>query len=197
MGVTNKAFFEPQKEFYNNEIKRPAEEFGDDIARSLGQLTGRDHKSKLFRIYRDVRISKDKTPYNTHLHLLWSATDTGAPSWFFGAAPDYIVLGMGVMGMDGAALDAYRAFIDREGAELQSEMETAGAQISDWGPAPLKRVPKPYEQDHPQADMLRRKALAVTCDLKPDWRETGIVAAIDTKAKDLLPVYKRLSSINN
>jgi hypothetical protein len=71
-----KAFYESHKVFYRDEIKKPAELMGDLFAEDLARLTGKPHVSKVFRIHRDVRFSKDKTPYNTHLHLLWSRPAT-------------------------------------------------------------------------------------------------------------------------
>jgi hypothetical protein len=59
--------------FYRDEIKKPAELMADLFAEDLARHTGKCRMvSKVFRIHRDVRFSKDKTPYNTHLHLLWS-----------------------------------------------------------------------------------------------------------------------------
>jgi uncharacterized protein (TIGR02453 family) len=96
-----KAFYEEHKVFYRDEIKKPAELMGDLFRRGPRAAHRRAPWSKLFRIHRDVRFSKDKTPYNTHLHLLWSRPgDAVTPAWFFGASPDYLTFGMGVMGLE-------------------------------------------------------------------------------------------------
>lgn len=55
-------FFEAHKATYNSEIKKPAELLADLLAEDLARTTGQAHKPKLFRIHRDVRFSKDKTP---------------------------------------------------------------------------------------------------------------------------------------
>ncbi len=68
-------WFQDRKDFYTAEIKKPAELLADLLAEDLNRLTGVPHKPKLFRIHRDVRFSKDKTPYNAHLHFQWNRPD--------------------------------------------------------------------------------------------------------------------------
>ena len=190
-----KDWYEGQKARYADEIRKPAELFADLVAEDLTRALGQAFTPKVFRIHRDVRFSKDKTPYNTHLHILWSPAAGGplAPSWFFGLAPDYFLLGLGVMDLKGEALTRWRAFADRRGDALKTALVRAageaGARISDWGPEPLKRVPKPYGPDHPHGDLLRRKAFAVTADMPVDWAETELVKAVGAQARRMRPVY--------
>jgi uncharacterized protein (TIGR02453 family) len=90
------------------------------MAEDIARATGKPHVPKVFRIHRDVRFSKDKTPYNTHLHMMWSrgAEATRAPAWFFGAAPDYLTFGMGVMGLEKDTLTRFREMVDKTGDDL-------------------------------------------------------------------------------
>ena len=55
-------WFEAHKSTYTDDIKKPAEFLGDILAEDLSRLSGTTLKPKLFRVYRDVRFSKDKTP---------------------------------------------------------------------------------------------------------------------------------------
>lgn len=188
-----KDWFEPRKDSFVRDIRKPAELLGDLFAEDLARRTGVAHRPKLFRIYRDVRFSKDKTPYNAHLHLLWRQSGEGpAPAWFFGSAPDYLSFGLGLMDLRGPALTRFRAFIDRHGAALEAAMARAarrGAGLSDWGPPPLKRVPAPYGADHPQAGLLKRRALALHVPLTDGWRATGLLPAMGEAAQTLMPVW--------
>ena len=151
-------------------------------------------KSKLFRIHRDIRFSKDKTPYNTHLHMMWrpSGSET-APVFFFGSSPDYLSVGAGVAGLSGPRLARYRSAVDRDGDAIVDALETAhegvGATLTDWGAPPLKRVPKPYDPDHPHGELLKRKSLTVGCELPDDWRDRGLVPSVNACARGLLPVW--------
>jgi uncharacterized protein (TIGR02453 family) len=163
-----KTFYEAHKAFYRDEIRKPAELLADLIAEDIARATGKPHVPKVFRIHRDVRFSKDKTPYNTHLHMMWSrGGEAKAPAWFFGAAPDYLTFGMGVMGLEKDTLTRYRQMIDEDGDDLTDALAkagtAAGVTLSDWGPEPLKRVPKPFDPDHPHAELLKRKSWPCTC----------------------------------
>jgi uncharacterized protein (TIGR02453 family) len=82
----SKDWFEPRKEQHASQIRRPAELLSEILAEDLSRLTGRSHAGKVYRIHRDVRFSKDKSPYNAHLHILWSAGE-GAPGWFLAVEP--------------------------------------------------------------------------------------------------------------
>lgn len=190
----SKDWFEPYKAHYKDTIAGPAGFFADLMAEDIARITGKPHIPKVFRIYRDVRFSKDKTPFNTHLHIMWSPADKNpaGPAWFWGLAQDYFVLGMGLMSLQGQNLTRYRAFVDKHGNSLQDALNqtaSARAEISDWGPEPLKRVPKPYDQDHPHAALLKRKALAISAPMPADWRETGLVKATVSRAETLMPVW--------
>ncbi len=189
-----KEWFAGQKDFYTAEIKKPAELFANLLAEDLARLTGKAHKPKLFRIHRDVRFSKDKTPYNAHLHIIWTPAKEGAPAWFFGSSPEYLSLFTGVMGLKGERLTTYRAFIDREGDALTDAMADAAAKagttLSEWGDAPLKRIPKPYAENHPHADLLKRKNLILQAPPARNWKTEGLIGATLESAEALLPVWK-------
>lgn len=194
-----KDWFEPRKAEYVADIRKPAELLADILAEDLGRMTGATCAPKVFRIYRDVRFSKDKTPYNPHLHLMWRQTGReDAPVWFFGSSPGYLIVGTGLAALPGPALTRYRSMIDRDGAEIAAAIDAArqsvGAELSDWGPPPLKRVPKPYAPDHPQGDLLRRKSLTVSAPLPADWRAAGLVKAIHKTAEGLLPLWRLLDA---
>ena len=192
-----KAFYEAHKAFYRDEILKPAELLSDLMAEDIARATGKPHVPKVFRIHRDVRFSKDKTPYNTHLHMMWSrGAEAKAPAWFFGAAPDYLTFGMGVMGLEKDTLTRYRRMIDENGDDLTDALDkaatAAGVTLSDWGPEPLKRVPKPYDPDHPQAELLKRKSLAVHMPLPADWQTAGLIPSLNALVPPVLPVWRIL-----
>jgi len=144
-------------------------------------------------VYRDVRFSMDKTTWNAHLHLLWSPADKDglAPSWFWGVCPDYLVLGMGVIGLRGPDLTRYRAFVDSWGDPLSGALEDAfakGASFGTWGPEPLKRVPKPYDANHPHEELLRRKGFTLSVPIE-GWQEAGVLKATLARVADVKPVW--------
>lgn len=193
----SKAWFAPRKDHYTENIKKPAEFFADLLADDFSRITGQPHKPKVFRIYRDVRFSKDKTPLNAHLHILWSVLGDNpfAPAFFFASSPNDLSIGFGIPSMQGPVLTRFRTFVDRWGDQLEDAIAQTGMTFSDWGAAPLKRVPKPYDQDHPHGDMLRRKGLVLGTPLGSDWRvaEGGLIKVVRDKFEAAAPVRNLLN----
>ena len=186
-------WFEPRKQRFEQDIRKPAQLFTDLMADELGRLTGDTHTGKLFRIYRDVRFSKDKTPYNPWVHILWSPGRAMVPAFFFACEPGMLRLFFGVTELKGESLARYRAFVDTQGPALDDAIAQTGGTLADFGAAPLKRVPKPYDPDHPQGQLLRRKGLVLGRDLPGDWRARGLVAATRDGAKAFLPLRQMMA----
>lgn len=185
----SKDWFNPRKDHYNERIKKPAELFADLLADDFTTLTGLAHKPKVFRIYRDVRFSKDKTPLNTHLHIAWNASEHRfSPAFFFASEVDGLHVGCGIMGLKGEDLNRYRAFVDNWGGLFNDAIKATGMTPSDWGDAPLKRVPAPYDQDHPHAELLKQKKIVLGRPITNDWRKDGIYKAVKRAFKDIAPL---------
>lgn len=193
----SKDWFSPHKDHYTNAIKKPAAFFADLLADDFSRIAGRPMKPKVFRIYRDIRFSKDKTPLNAHLHILWSPiTDNPfAPAFFFASRPDYLGIGFGIPAIKGAALTRFRAFVDGWGDQLVEAIDDTAMTFSDWGAEPLKRVPKPYDQDHPHGVLLKKKGLLLGAPLHPDWRtaDGGLIKAVRDQFEAAEPVRKLLN----
>lgn len=189
----DKNWFEERKDHYINDIRKPAELLATLFAEDLSRLTGRSQTPKVFRIYRDVRFSKDKSPYNPHLHILWSAEPPNAAGWFFSVDPVEIWFGMGLLGLTGERLNRYRHFVDQQGDKLRAILDgladSHGSAISDYGPEPLKRVPKPFDPAHPHGDLLRRKGFALGASLSDDWRSSGLLKRMNETAKAYRPLW--------
>lgn len=179
----NRDWFNEHKKEYEAAIKTPGTVLGNEMAARLTLLTGKEATPKLFRINRDIRFSKDKTPYNTHLHLLWS--DGSGPAFFFGLSPDYVTAGCGVMGLQKERLDAYRRAVDLHGDQLSSNVERLKNNGYRLDEPELKRVPAPFEKDHPHGQLLKRKSLALWYDLSP----------IDLKADEVFERFEALMPI--
>ena len=149
---------------------RPGKEFVRAIAPELKKLSNSIRcepriNGSVFRINRDVRFSKDKTPYKAHLDFtFWDGPERGfsTPSMFLRIAPKGLVIGAGVHDL-GPAATAFRSAVDngRQGAALSKVLEALEVSYSINEPA-LKRVPRGYQAEHPRADLLRRKGLTVT-----------------------------------
>jgi len=161
-------WFTANKDRYEQFVKEPAEIFVELMIVELERLTGQPHKPKIFRIYRDVRFSKDKTPYNAHVHItFFPVGGKDGVGWFFGLNTDQVTLGGGVFQFGKEDLDTYRMRVaGSDGEELVTILDGQLANGGRINEPPLKRVPKPYEQDHPRAELLKRKGLVV-------WKDIG------------------------
>lgn len=190
-------WFAEHKAQYDADLKAPAQLLLDQIAHDLGKQTGDNIDTKLFRPHRDLRFSKDKTPYTTHLHMLWTRRGGGHQDigYFFGIASDYVSAGVGLMAFDKAVLTDWRAAIDGPFGDQISEAIAAaqnrGATLRD---PDLKRVPAPYPPDHPHADLLRRKGLSLWQEI--DEAEYGDPAKALHRSFDLFaPVTRFLKTL--
>ncbi|MBV7396500.1 TIGR02453 family protein [Mameliella sediminis] len=156
----DRAWFRENKSRYDSELKRPAEKLLAQMAGWLAAKRGPVPRTKLFRPHRDVRFSEDKTPYHTHLHMMWSLPDGRA--WMLGISTEYATAGAGLMHFEAAQMDRWReAIATNRGENLSRMIEAAGWRVD---PPALKRVPAPYPADHPQEALLRCKGFVA-------WRD--------------------------
>lgn len=165
----NREWFEANRTNYVRHVKSTSEAFAAILAREIGARIGAEVSSRIFRINRDLRFARDKTPYNTHVHISVSGTGgcrEGGPAWMFGLEPGSLTLGAGIFAFDSARLSHWRKLLDSaEGAEARhilEELTRSGVRLSE---PELKRVPAPYPTDHPCGADLRRKGLSGWIDV--------------------------------
>jgi len=174
---------------YDAVLKPGALALLEKVSGPLSDLTDTPITTKLFRPHRDVRFSKDKRPYNTHLHMMWQMTVEApqAPVFFFGIGLDYVTVGAGMMGFDKPVLENWRKFVDLDTARVVGIVESVEAKGFARRAPDLKRVPPAYDKDHPGADLLRHKGFVVTGDIAENTPELP---------KTLLAAFKALWPIN-
>jgi len=155
------------KDTYDTKLKACALSLLDEMAPRIADISGAQVTTKLFRPHRDVRFSKDKTPYNTHLHMMW-ALESGArqdPVFFFGIGLDYVTAGAGIMGFDKPVLDDWRKFVDLDTDRILKICNALTSDGASFREPSLKRVPSPYDKDHKAADLLRMKGVVASKEL--------------------------------
>ena len=78
-------WFTANKTRYQTQLKAPALLLQEQLSANLTKITGDSVSAKLFRPQRDIRFSKDKTPYHCHLHMLWQIQGelSSGYSWAF------------------------------------------------------------------------------------------------------------------
>lgn len=130
----------------------------------------------IFRIQRDTRFSADKSPYKTHVAAHMPIHPIAAERWYtpslylhFGLDDSVLAVGAWEVGKELLPVLRQRFADDGWGGRLQaimSRLEQDGFQLS--AHEQLKRVPAPYPQDHPRAELLKRKGLSVSLQDIPE-----------------------------
>lgn len=187
----NRDWWTENKHRYDEMLKAPALLMLDVVADHLGDMTGSDVTTKLFRPHRDVRFSKDKTPYNTHLHMLWTTSRGGVNlGYFCGISPEYFTLGGGVMQFEKPELIKYRDAIAAPASPLAKAVNDGLAKGFTLREPQLKRVPSPYPKDHPNAELLKRKGLALWYAFDAG---NNVIDVAQSKFTDIWPFQKILA----
>ena len=127
----------------------------------------------LYRLNRDIRFSRDKSPYKTHVAaLLWEGGDKhDAPGIYLHVSPDEVLFGGGMWVFEHEGrLDRYRKRLqdDASAQRLESSLSharKAGLQIE--AQEQLQRPPRPFTPEHPRAALSRYKGLTVGKRMKP------------------------------
>jgi uncharacterized protein (TIGR02453 family) len=163
----SKAYWQRNKDVYDTIVRAPMEELLAELEPGYGE-------GRIFRPYRDVRFSRDKSPYKTaigatvgdgYVHVDARGLAVGSGKWEM--APDQ--------------LERYRQAVadDGSGEELDRIVTAArGKGLDVHGHDVLKTAPKGYPKDHPRIELLRYKGLIA-------WQEWPAGAWLGTKrAKD-------------
>jgi uncharacterized protein (TIGR02453 family) len=163
----SRTYWQDHREVYERAVHAPMVAMLDALEPEFGP-------AKLFRPYRDVRFSADKSPYKVHLGALVAHPgDTG--SWYVQISATGLMLGGGLFHLAKDQLARYRSALaaDRTGKPFAATVSRLTKQ--GWtviGDA-LVRVPRGIDPDHPRGDLLRHKSIALTVDHgDPDWFTT-------------------------
>jgi len=121
-------------------------------------------KKKLFRIYRDVRFSKDKTPYNSHFSM--SLAREGAHrrgGYFIKITPGDTMIGGGFYNPEPKDLKLIRSHIAADSKPLRKIMKSKKFKdtFGELMGMQVKTAPKGYDKNHPDIDLLRYKSMYV------------------------------------
>lgn len=159
-----KAFWMAHHDLYRAKVLAPMEAL-------LGELAPEFGDGRVFRPYRDVRFSKDKSPYKTNIaasngagYISLNATTLGVGAGLYMPSPDQLV--------------RFRAAIDhdRTGNELVGIVAALSKKgVSVHAHDVLKTAPRGYPKDHPRIELLQQKGLTA-------WREWPIGAWLGTAA---------------
>ncbi len=211
----DRGWFQPRKTEFERHLKEPLEalcaELGEQFRRRKIPL--RADAGSPFRIYRDVRFSKDKSPYKTYVSASFPWDEAGTPSvprsrteavhrpgGYFSFSPDEAYVGGGMWHADRPHLEAWRRLVVDEPKRLHAVIDAPkftkafGALDAEDR---LKRVPSGYPADHPDIELLKLKdvlfgrRLTDAETLSPDLPE--VIAEAFAMATPMLRLLASLS----
>ena len=159
----SKAYWAAHKPVFDGCVAAPMQELLDELEPTFGV-------AKMFRPYRDVRFSKDKSPYKTRQYAVVHGGATGIQGLYLGIDADGLHVGGGLYQAPTEQARRMRAAIadDLTGRELRKILDTLLGKGFELSGEQLKRVPKPWDETHPRAELLRYKALTAHFHHPPD-----------------------------
>jgi len=167
-------WFQPRKAVFDAQVKEPMRQLVDAVNEAMSRFAPEyvtDPDKAIFRIYRDTRFSKDKTPYKTQIAASFPRRGAaGGAGYYFAVSHKEVAIGGGIYMPAPETLRAIRGHVAEHYPEFR---RICGARaVKQWFGAmqgeQLARVPKGFDPAHPAADLLRYKQFLLYVELPPD-----------------------------
>lgn len=200
----NRDWFNANKSRYLESVVDPMGKYIVSIAPHLGRISPhykadpRPHGGSMFRIYRDTRFSKDKTPYKTHAacHFRHEAgRDAHAPGFYMHMETDRVSIGGGIWLPPAKQLGLIREFIVDNPSAWQKlakspEIRKMGGVKGDS----LKRPPRGYDPDSKHIEDLKRKSFYLMAEADA---ELALTPALVTESAKVFRTAAKLNRFIN
>jgi uncharacterized protein (TIGR02453 family) len=180
-----KTYWTRHKAVYDATVKAPLQAIAEELAPEFGM-------AKVFRPYRDVRFSHDKTPYKTHQGAVIHP-EGRAGAWYVQISADGLRVSGGCWRMESDQVARYRRAVADgvQGPRLQAEVDRLAAAGWSIDGERLTRVPTGYAADAPRLDLLKHKSLHASRGWEPaDWLHTR--RALD----EVRDAWRELTALN-
>jgi uncharacterized protein (TIGR02453 family) len=206
-----KPWFEAHRAEYEEHVKAPMADLVEEMDRRLSafapEIVG-DPKRSIFRLHRDIRFAKDKSPYKTHaacwfFHQAGTSkvgreADGGGAGFYFHLEPGASYVGGGCWMPPRPALLKFRAAIASDPRKFERIAKAPALRKRYDGLSEeemLKRVPRGYEEDHPAARWLRHQSFTVGRPLT-DAQVTGsrLGSILESDYRAILPLVRWLNA---
>ncbi len=160
----NREWFDLNRDRYQA-VKAETEAFIDSLIEGINdfdELGPLSAKQCMFRLFRDTRFSKDKTPYKLNFggYICMGGRKTGNAGYYLHLQPGESFLGGGLYRPDSARLAKVRAAIDEDASRFHAI--NAEPAFQDWygkfDGESVKSAPRGFKKDHPEIDLLRLKS---------------------------------------
>ena len=195
----DREWFNANKHRYENDLLEPALAFIEDFGLRLPAISphlvadARRQGGSLFRIYRDTRFAKDKSPYKTQAGIYFRherSKEAHSPGLYLHLEPRNVFAGGGIWHADPKTAHAVRTAIakDPDGwAEAKHGIELAQGEA-------LKRVPTAFDKGHRHADDLRRRDFAaIRRFTQKEATTAGFLDRYEDACRSFTPLMRFLS----
>jgi uncharacterized protein (TIGR02453 family) len=199
----NRVWFESHKHEYEEYLRLPMQSFIFSLQphfQSFAPEFDLSPKRSIFRIYRDIRFSNDKTPYKTHIaaHFVLWGKEKGlvGSGYYFHVEPGEVYIGGGIYMPDPDQLKGIRKAIAERSDEFLSILNNQRfkKQFGKLDGDRLQRIPKGFDETHPMADWLKLKQFFVGKSLaEAVCYKASLVETIAAVCKDAAPLVKFLN----
>lgn len=163
----NKEWFDKNRQRYEDEVRTPALSYITAMDQHMAKVSphfivsAKKVGGSLMRVHKDIRFSKDKTPYKTNIGINFRharGKDVHAPGFYLHIEPGSVFLGAGIWRPEGSTLRNVRTLMDEYPKEWKKLTKKLTNQNEfELGGESLKRPPKGFAQEHPLIDDLKRK----------------------------------------
>lgn len=176
----NRDWFQPRKTIFEEQVKQPMRELVEALNGAMKTFApeyATDPNKAIYRIYRDTRFSKDKTPYKDHIAASFSRGG-GCPhkdgGYYLHLSHKEIAVGGGVYMPEPEVLLEIREHIARNHQQLRKILAAPAVRrsLGELQGEQLSRVPKGFPPTHPAADLLRFKSFILYVNLDPELATT-------------------------
>jgi uncharacterized protein (TIGR02453 family) len=201
----NKSWFDEHRADFEKYVMDPARAFVFEMGKLLAawfpkiNADPRVDKS-IFRLYRDTRFSKDKTPYKRHLGIFfWEGKlpKMESSGFYFHLEPPNLYLAAGIHCFSSKLLESYRnSIVDPKSGAVLAKSAQKLSKKSDYvvGGKHYKKTPRGYSADGVLGDLLLHNGLYVGCDapIPDELYSQEILGYCLEKFKEIAPIHRWL-----
>jgi uncharacterized protein (TIGR02453 family) len=198
----DRIWFDARKPIYERELKAPMLALIGEMNEAMADFAPmyiRPPQKIMMRIYRDIRFSKDKRPYKTHISAWWAREGlekTSGGGFYFHVSPEEVFIAAGVYMPEREQLLAIRRYLAEHHEEYRALMKGKKLRslMTEGDGAPLTRAPKGFPEDHPAIDLLKKRQWTLSTSLHGEAAlETTLVKSVVERFKAVAPVIDLLN----
>jgi uncharacterized protein (TIGR02453 family) len=201
----DREWFEARRDVYERSLRAPMLALAEEINHAMIDFAPehlRPANKAVMRIYRDIRFSKNKQPYKTHLSAWWARRGmekTSGGGYYLQISPQEIMVAAGVYMPEREQLLAIRRWMSENHIayrkQLKSLMSSRGFAFTGVDAQPLTRMPKGFASDDPADELVRATNWGVSATLPAEVALTPkLVAEIVKRMRVAAPIVDTLNA---